>query len=111
MEPGDTGDSDKNTLISKGFGRLWHRLADDFLDEKSTREYNNIKHGLRVQIGGSWLALGVENELGVPAPSENMRLMGSSVFGSSFYEPETLIKPHHIRVKHQSLRTGTLRSL
>jgi hypothetical protein len=32
-------------------GRLWHRLATEFLEENHEREYNSIKHGMRATAG------------------------------------------------------------
>ena len=51
-------------------------------------EYNSIKHGLRVNPGGSYIAVGAEQTPGVPAPPEAMRSMGGSPYGSTFFEIE-----------------------
>jgi hypothetical protein len=53
-------------------------------------EYNSIKHGFRVRSGGVTLLAGLEEEPGVPAPPENMELIGHSEFGSSFLRAESV---------------------
>ncbi|MBS1723474.1 MAG: hypothetical protein JSS66_11030 [Armatimonadetes bacterium] len=97
-----TSNPEKDGRIKSGFGRLWRRLADDVLDQSQTAEYNSIKHGLRVRMGGFHLAMGAEETPGVPAPPENMRLLGRSDFGSSFYEAEAL-GGANFRVKKHSV--------
>ncbi|MDP9316873.1 MAG: hypothetical protein M3R24_39465 [Chloroflexota bacterium] len=98
-----TGNDDKDIEIRDAFAEFWERLADDFLKEHTSYEYNSIKHGLRVHMGGFKVAMGVENEPGIPASLENMRLVGSSVFGTAFYRPEPLGDKHNLRVKRQSV--------
>ncbi len=70
------------------FARYWRRLASEFLDETARAEYNSIKHGLRVNPGGFFLAIGLEQSPGVPAHPEAMRSMGGSAYGSTFFELE-----------------------
>lgn len=88
--------------VPGAFGRLWHGLAADFLNEQMSAEYNSIKHGLRLHMGGFYFALGLEETPGVPAPPENMRVMDNSVFGSSFYVTEKLHDARNFRVKRMS---------
>jgi len=52
--PINSGDVEKIEKIHKNFAQLWTSFAEDFLDEDKTFEYNSIKHGLRVSMGGSF---------------------------------------------------------
>jgi hypothetical protein len=68
------------------FATLW--LADDFLNQNMSAEYNSIKHGFRARPGGFSLRYGREHEYGVRPPDEEMKVLGASVFGTSFYGAE-----------------------
>jgi hypothetical protein len=82
-------DSSQNTEETKrGFAGLWGRLATDYLDPVQTTEYNSMKHGLRIEPGGFHLAVGLESVRGQPAPSEQMKPLGGSQFGTSFFMAE-----------------------
>jgi hypothetical protein len=72
------------------FAKLWRSFADDFLSQDNLDEYNSIKHGFRVRSGGFTLMAGLEEEPGIPAPPENMQLVGHTEFGSSFPRAEPL---------------------
>src|SRR6185503_532291 len=85
-----TGDRDKDIRIRASFGHLWERFAMDLLDENLRNEYNSMKHGLRVSMGGFYFAVGAEETRGVPAPPDRMMVMAQSEFGSSFLVPEQL---------------------
>jgi hypothetical protein len=94
-------DKEKEAAIKTGFARLWSRFASDFLDEEFTREYNSIKHGLRVRPGGFHVAIGPQSKPGVPA--EKMTLLGKSDFGSGYLTADKIgdlnyhlqMKQHH----------------
>ena len=75
----------ENKEIAIKFGEFWRKLSHDFLDEKFRNEYNSIKHGCRVKSGGCSIAIGKEEMPGVVAPRENMKSLGGSEFGSSFF--------------------------
>ena len=45
-------DSEHSTSIKNGFTKAWRYFCYDFLSDSSAREYNSIKHGLRVSSGG-----------------------------------------------------------
>ncbi len=79
--------------IKNQFAAAWARFAQDFLDEKSTQEYNSIKHGFRIRAGGFSLAMGRADTWGVPAPPERMQALGGSGFGSSFFTAERIDDP------------------
>jgi len=80
-------DKAKEQRIKQEFGQFWSRLADDFLDDQSSSEYNGFKHGLRLGAGGFQLAVGIEDIPGQPCPPEKMALIGGSQFGSTYYVP------------------------
>lgn len=87
-----TDDTQKYKYLHKSFASLWRQLASQFLDDLSTHEYNSIKHGLRVHIGGFSLTVGAEVIPCIHAPPENMRLIGKSEYGTSFYWTEQVGK-------------------
>lgn len=95
---------------AEDFGTLWQRLAHDFLDERTSAEYNSIKHGFRLSSGGFTLAMGLQEAPGVFAPAENMKLVGASRFGSTYYAVEPIEgsppgsqKGPHFRVRRWSM--------
>lgn len=81
-------DSSRATRNGELFGQLWDRLAAEYLSDRNIKEYNSLKHGFRVRHGGASLSAGVEHEYGVSPPAEEMKLVGSSEFGTSFYTLE-----------------------
>jgi len=88
------------------YAKLWSRLAEVFVDEKSNAEYNSIKHGLRTGSGGFGLAIGIEEQYGVPAPPDKMNLIGTNEFSHSFYmaQPVGNLKPNpNIKISRTSL--------
>ena len=97
------GDEEKREGIARGFGQLWQRMAQDFLDAQFTHEYNSIKHGLRVRPGGFGLSVGMQESFGTPAKPEAMKPLGKGKFGSSFYFTESILKRRsHLRLRHSS---------
>lgn len=72
------------------FASLWHRLANEYLDQNHVDEYNSLKHGFRVRPGGFSLMVGTEHEYGVPPPADEMKLVGKSEYGTSFLRVETI---------------------
>lgn len=85
-----TGDPQKSHHMAELFGGLWSRLAEDFLNETYSVEYNSIKHGMRVSLGGFWVSMGKEETAGVPPPRDRMAALGGSEFGVSFFKPSNL---------------------
>ena len=59
-------------------------MLSDFTSERHRAEYNSIKHGLRASHGAFTFRAGIEDQPGVAAPEESMRLMGSSKDASFF---------------------------
>ncbi|MCC6242957.1 MAG: hypothetical protein IT353_08955 [Gemmatimonadaceae bacterium] len=98
---------DQPTNATKNrFGRLWSRFAYDFLNPLYYGEYNSIKHGLRVGVGGFVLRVGLEEEYGVPAPEENMQTLGGSAYGTSFFQATEItggLPKHHFQIRSQAL--------
>lgn len=83
-------DPDKAERNGQLFGRLWKRLASEYLEKVHVDEYNSLKHGFRVRPGGFRLAFGAEHEYGVFPPPEEMHSLGGSEFGSTFYVLEQI---------------------
>ena len=73
---------------ARRFARLWERFAEDLLDQLHVAEYNSLKHGFRVASGGFSLSVGREHEYGVAPPLAEMRSLGGSRYGTSFFAPE-----------------------
>jgi hypothetical protein len=70
------------------FGKLWRIFAGDFLDETNQLEYNSLKHGLRIRSSGVKIAFGREHQYGVAPPQDEMRYLGGSDTGSTFFAIE-----------------------
>jgi hypothetical protein len=98
-----TQDAEKDGRTGERFGALWRRFATDFLDEKFNFEYNSIKHGLRLHMGGFYFAMGAEDTPGVACPPERMHVLASNEFGSSFFVAERLHDRRNHVVARQSL--------
>ncbi len=97
-------DEDRDRQVKEGFGGLWQRFAVDFLNEQQIREYNSLKHGLRLRPGGFTLRFGSEDTPGVPPPPEKMHSLGGSEFGSTFILPEPIgALKNHFRLKESHL--------
>jgi|CXWL01.1.fsa_nt_gi hypothetical protein len=78
-------DEDKLRETQQLFGKLWKRLAQEFLNEVNSKEYNHIKHGARAKPGGFFLRCGEEHEEGVAPSNEEMTTLGGSKFGTYFF--------------------------
>jgi hypothetical protein len=72
------------------FARLWRRLTGELTNEVQIDEYNAIKHGFRMRPGGFGLAVGLEPTYGAPPPESEIRTLGYSAFGASFFKIEKL---------------------
>lgn len=100
-------DKEKEEKIKSSYGNLWKKLAKEFLDEQLRIEYNHIKHGFRVRPGGFHLSIGAEKEYGTPANPEDMKSMGGSEYGTSFFTPvefeseDKALKKLHYQVEEQ----------
>ena len=72
------------------FSYLWSHFAHDFLDDKLYDEYNSIKHGLRVYMGGIHVLMGLQDDYYTSAPSERMETVSYSEFGTTSYISEKI---------------------
>ena len=90
----------------ESFGRTWRILAGEFLDENNQAEYNSLKHGFRIRSAGVKIAFGREHQYGVAPPPEEMKYLGGSDTGSTFYtiEPMRPVTQGN-RSKHSRRRT------
>lgn len=82
--------TERNKQTVKLFADLWLTLAHTFTEQNHIDEYNCIKHGFRIRSGGFSLAFGIEHEYGVPPPIEEMKTIGSSEFGTTFFKIESV---------------------
>jgi len=73
---------------AESFGRLWSIFAREFLNEMNQLEYNSLKHGFRIRSSGVKIAIGLEHQYGVAPPPEEMKYLGGSDTGSTFYAIE-----------------------
>ena len=104
---GDAGPEELTELRSE-FAGLWTRLASDWLAQVGINEYNSIKHGMRVRPGGFSIAVGVEHEYGVAPPPEEMKFIGGSDFGTSFFHAEPVANaPNNSRTHFRIRRHST----
>lgn len=88
-------EEEKKNLDSdfQNFTQLWGWFAQDFLDKNFEVEYNSIKHGLRVYMGGFHLMIGpLQEKLGEITPLDKMRTIAYSKFGSTFFTSEKIEK-------------------
>lgn len=83
-------EAEKRRWIQEGFAKLWRRWSRELEDESLSVEYNSVKHGLRARPGGFSLRIGKEKEYAVPPPEEEMKSLGGSVFGTSYFKVERI---------------------
>lgn len=101
----DPKEDDNGIFIARsGFVKTWRCFASDFLNESFSREYNSIKHGLRINPGGFTLELGFTEEPGVKPPQDKMFTVMSSSFGSSYLKAEKIGNlKHHLCLKENRI--------
>ncbi len=85
----ETG-TEKNERTTALFADLWSRLAGEFLDQAHIDEYNGIKHGFRIRSGGFSFRVGVEPEYGVSPPEDQMKTIGHSEHGTTYFKLESV---------------------
>jgi hypothetical protein len=78
--------------IKKEYSDLWARLAHEFLDDGFITEYNSIKHGLRVRMGGFHISIGPSRANESTDTNEKIRLIGKSEFGSRYLSSDAIGK-------------------
>ncbi len=92
----------KKASTAKSFERLWRHWSDSLLDDGQVAEYNSFKHGSRAALGGHTIGVGAEITPGVAAPADQMRSLGGSAFGSTFYVPTEVCGRLHRYPRRQS---------
>ena len=70
---------------SRNFARVWRRFAGEFLEASFEPEYNSLKHGMRAHVGDFSVAMGEESIFGQGASPENMKTIGGTEYGSTFW--------------------------
>jgi len=93
-------DSERNKQLSEAYGKLWSQIAFNFFKSINTDEYNSLKHGFRVKLGGFSLKIGFENE------NKPMQSMGGSKYGSSFLKISQIGKQNRSNPNITSRRTS-----
>jgi hypothetical protein len=83
-------DKETEQRIKDEYAQFWAWLASDFGNELLHREYNCIKHGMRVALGGFQIAVGIQSAPGVRASAESMHHLGGSIFGAGFFLGEAI---------------------
>jgi hypothetical protein len=102
-------DKEKEQEIKVGYGKFWKILATEFIDEKRISEYNNLKHGLRIEPVGFEMFIAEEKECGVSPPFNEAISMGGSEFGSSFLIRNKICEngkkngTHHFQVEQHNV--------
>jgi hypothetical protein len=92
----------KKAGTAESFAQLWRHWSDSLLDESQVAEYNAFKHGSRAALGGHTVSVGAETTPGVAAPAAQMRSLGGSAFGSTFYVPTQVDGRLHRYPRRQS---------
>jgi hypothetical protein len=65
--------------------KLWARLANDFLDDFLLAEYNSIKHGFRVRLGGMQFSFSPKGTKDEKPPDSSYIPIGTSKVGAFFF--------------------------
>jgi hypothetical protein len=73
------------TTKANSFGHAWRIFGNQFLDDTNQQEYNSLKHGFRIGSSGFKIAFGLQHQHGVPPPREEMKYLGGSDNGSTFF--------------------------
>jgi len=94
-------ETEKNQETVRLFASLWKRLANEYINQNHIDEYNSMKHGFRIRSGGFALAVGLEHEYGVSPPPDEIKLVGKSEFGTTFFR----IEPIGVGKRNRSLRS------
>lgn len=87
----------------EGFARLWSKFAKEFTDQLNIDEYNGIKHGLRVKMGGHHFLFGQPDHLKIPLENQKWHTVSKSEFGTTFFTAENIGETPNV-VIHQYKR-------
>ncbi len=83
--------SEKKESLIKCYSLFWQRLSYEYLKDDYNAEYNSLKHGARIMPGGVFISIGRETTPGKAAPKENMKSIGGSKYGTTFYSTEKIL--------------------
>jgi len=83
----DYGDDAVRQMNVEGFSSVWNYLAREYLNPHVSKEYNSIKHGLRLKMGGFSIAISSQGDEQSEAKSHTF---GGSDFGSTFFTVEII---------------------
>jgi hypothetical protein len=84
----------------QGFARLWSNFAKDFLEPLNKDEYNGIKHGLRIKMGGHHFLFGQHEHIEESAENQQWRTVSNSEFGTTFFTFKNIKKFNFIILEH-----------
>jgi hypothetical protein len=85
-------DEKKLNQIVEQYGILWKRFAQDFLDDKLSKEYNSMKHGFRTKSGGFSVSIGKQKPPNKSADPKDMKSFGGSTYGAQYFLDENYDK-------------------
>jgi hypothetical protein len=86
----------------QGFAQLWSNLAKDFLEPLNKSEYNSIKHGLRIKMGGHHFLFGQHEHMDESVENQQWLTVSNSEFGTTFFTSERIEKtPNFIVLEHK----------
>lgn len=88
-------DKVKSIRIKKQYAEFWQRLASEYRSRDFTNTYNSMKHGFRATPGGVFVSFGIEKSFGEKANRKDMKSLGGSKYGASFYYEEYPTKSKH----------------
>lgn len=76
--------------LQQSFATLWRRFAKEYTNQFLVDEYNSVKHGFRMHLGGMKISFAPSDDpTKKPNPDEYIPL-GESELGSFFYVPEQI---------------------
>jgi hypothetical protein len=98
-------DDEQSTIFRskiQGFAQLWGKFAKDFLDPLNKDEYNGIKHGLRIKMGGHHFLFGQHEHIEESVENQQWRTVSNSEFGTTFFTTEKIGEtPNFIILEHR----------
>jgi len=89
--------TDNKLTFVEGYARSWKKFSFDFLDDNHRNEFNSLKHGFRVSSGGFKMLFGPEVKPSIECKPKDMKLIGESDFGSTFFVANNLQESESIR--------------
>ncbi|MCH8011300.1 MAG: hypothetical protein IIA61_05035 [Candidatus Marinimicrobia bacterium] len=97
-------DQEKNNKIKRHFADFWQRLSSEYRSKDFENIYNSIKHGYRARPGGVFISFGLEKTHGKPATPNDMKSLGGSEYGATyFFEEFPTNSNHNIRLHEKTI--------